>query len=293
MNTTETLATVNPSEASITLQRILNAPRELVFEVWTQPQHITKWWGPNGFTNTTQKMDVRNGGVWDSIMHGPDGTDYKNHIVYNEVTPPERLIYTHESGPKFQAIITFEEHGNQTRLTMQTIFESVEQRDRTIKAVDAVEGGKQTLGRLVDYLAEMPLIVKRKFDAPAELVFDAWLDSDNVGRWLFTTPESKIDSVKIDPRVGGEFEIIDKRGEELTRHTGTYLEIDRPRRLIFTFAVPQYSAEFTKVTIDITPLDTGCELTLTHEDVLPEWRESTIDGWTMILNELAENLLDA
>lgn len=289
MDNTEISAIVNPGEPGITYQRILNAPRELVFEVWTQPQHITKWWGPNGFTNTTQQMDVRNRGVWDSIMHGPDGTDYKNHIVYDEVTPPERLVFTNVSG-NFQSVVTFEEHGNQTRLTMQTIFESAGQRDRIIKAVNAVEGGKQTLGRLVDYLAEMQLVVKRKFNAPAELVFDAWLDADAVVNWLFTTPESKIDSVKIDPRVGGDFEIIDKRGDELTRHIGTYLEIDRPRRLVFTFAVPQYSEEFTTVTIDITPLDSGCELTLTHEGVLPEWRDKTVDGWTMILNGLAENL---
>lgn len=134
------------------------------------------------------------------------------------------------------------------------------------------------------------LVVKRNFNAPAEVVFDAWLDSDTAGRWLFATPDGKMDSVKIDPQVGGEFEIIDKRGNELTRHIGTYLEIDRPRKLVFTFAVPQYSAEFTKVTIDIIPLDSGCELTLTHEGVLPEWRDSTVDGWTMILNGLAANL---
>jgi uncharacterized protein YndB with AHSA1/START domain len=135
-----------------------------------------------------------------------------------------------------------------------------------------------------------PLIIKRAFNVPAELVFDAWLDPDAAGRWLFATPDGKMHSVKIDPQVGGEFEIIEKRGDELTRHIGTYLEIERPRRLVFTFAVPQYSAEFTKVTIDIMPLDSGCELTLTHEGVLPEWRENTADGWTMILDGLAANL---
>lgn len=140
---------------------------------------------------------------------------------------------------------------------------------------------------------ETGLIIKRSFNAPAEIVFDAWLDADTVGCWLFATPDGKMDSVKIDPQVGGEFEIIDKRGDELTRHIGTYLEIDRPRRLVFTFAVPQYSAEFTRVTIDIVPLDSGCELKLTHEGVLPEWRERTIEGWTMILNALAENLTKA
>jgi uncharacterized protein YndB with AHSA1/START domain len=135
------------------------------------------------------------------------------------------------------------------------------------------------------------LVVKRKFNAPAELVFDAWLDAQTAGRWLFATPDGKMHSVKIDPRVGGEFEIIEKRGDELTRHIGTYVEIDRPRRLVFTFAVPQYSREFTKVSIDIEPQDSGCELTLTHGGVLPEWRESTFEGWTMILDGLAKNLL--
>jgi len=293
MSMTETESIVQQGQADIILQRTFDAPREMVFEVWTQPHHISKWWGPKDFTNTTQKMDVRNGGVWDSIMHGPDGTDYKNHIVYNEVTPPERLIYTHESGPWFQATVTFEEHGNQTRLTMRMVFASGEQRDRTIKAVNAIEGGKQTLGRLADYLAKMPLMVKHTFDAPAEMVFDAWLDPDVAGRWLFATPDGNMHSVKIDPQVGGEFEFVDKRGDELTRHIGTYLEIDRPRRLVFTFAVPQYSAEFTRVSIDIVPLDSGCELTLTHEGVLPEWRENTTEGWMMILNSLAENLTKA
>ena len=293
MKTTEISAIVNPGELGITYQRIFDAPRELVFEVWTQPQHIAKWWGPNGFTNTTQQMDVRPGGIWESIMHGPDGTDYKNTIVYDEVTPPERLVYTHSSGPWFKGTITFEDCGNQTRLTMQTVFESPEQRDRTIKAVNAVEGGKQTLGRLADYLANMPLVVKRTFNAPAELVFDAWLDSQSVGHWLFTTPDGEMHTVKIDPRVGGEFEIIEKRGNELTRHIGTYVEIDRPRRLVFTFAVPQYSEEFTTVTIDVEPLDSGCELTLTHEGVLPEWRDSTVEGWTMMLNALAKHLAEA
>lgn len=137
------------------------------------------------------------------------------------------------------------------------------------------------------------LTVKRQFNAPAELVFDAWLDANSVGRWLFTSPEGKMHSVKIDPRVGGEFEFIDNHGGELIRHIGTYTEMERPRRLVFTFAVPQYSEVFTKVTIDIVPLDSGCELTLRHENVLLEWRESTFEGWTQMLDSLAANLPQA
>jgi uncharacterized protein YndB with AHSA1/START domain len=210
MNTTEISAIVNPGEPGITYQRIFNAPRELVFDVWTQPQHIAKWWGPNGFTNTTQKMDVRPGGVWESVMHGPDGTDYKNTIVYNEVTPPERLVYTHESGPWFKATITFEEYGDQTRLTMQTIFESTEQRDRTIKAVNAVEGGKQTLTRLATYLDEMQnppeeeFVVTRIFDAPRDLVWKAHTEIERFSQWWGPKGFTML-AANLDLRPGGLF----------------------------------------------------------------------------------------
>lgn len=96
---------------------------------------------------------MKPGGVWDFIMHGPDGKDYKNTCIYSEVTPPERLAYSHGPGPLFQVLVIFEDVGGKTELTMQLTFESVEQRDRTIKQVGAIEGGQQTLGRLTEYLA--------------------------------------------------------------------------------------------------------------------------------------------
>src|SRR6266852_4602923 len=79
-------------DREIVITRLLDAPRELAFQAWTEPQHVAHWWGPNGFTNTIHEMDVRPGGVWRFIMHGPDGTDYKNEIVYVEVVKPERLV---------------------------------------------------------------------------------------------------------------------------------------------------------------------------------------------------------
>jgi uncharacterized protein YndB with AHSA1/START domain len=149
------------NEASITADgeiaatRTLDAPRELVWKMWTDPNHIAQWWGPNGFTNTIHEMDVRPGGVWRFVMHGPDGVDYQNKILYREVVEPERLVYDHVSGPQFHATVFFAEEGNKTRLNMRMLFESAELRDKVAREFGAVEGLNRTLGRLEERLTKM------------------------------------------------------------------------------------------------------------------------------------------
>ncbi len=135
--------------------RIFDAPRERVWQVWTEPKHVAQWWGPNGFTNTIHTMDVRPGGVWEFIMHGPDGTDFKNKIIFTEVVEPQRLAYEHVSGPKFRAMATFEARGDKTKLTMQMLFETAAEREKTATEFGAVKGLQQTLNRLGDYLAAL------------------------------------------------------------------------------------------------------------------------------------------
>ena len=141
------------ADREITGSRIFNAPRELVFKMWTDPQHIMNWWGPTGFRNTIFEMDVRPGGKWRHIMHGPDGVDYKNESIYLEVVPQERLVYQHVSAPGFVATVTFEDLGNKTRVSMHMLFETPEVRDTTVKLFNALEGLQQTLQRLADQLA--------------------------------------------------------------------------------------------------------------------------------------------
>ena len=143
----------NTTNREITITKIFNAPRELVFDAFTQAEHVKHWWGPNGFTNTIFKMDVKPGGEWEFIMHGPDGKDYKNRSVFQVVDRPNKLVFLHESGPKFKTTVTFEvEPGNKTKLHFQMVFDTQELRDRTIKEQGAVEGLTQTLGRLEKYL---------------------------------------------------------------------------------------------------------------------------------------------
>lgn len=132
--------------------------------------------------------------------------------------------------------------------------------------------------------------IVRRFDTSAERVFDAWLDPQKADKWLFATPTGQMVRVQIDARVGGSFNFTDRRDGQDVEHVGTYLEIDCPRRLVFTFAVPKYSGKFTRVSIDIVPLSNGCELTLTHDGVLPEWADRTQEGWGKILGGLSQNV---
>lgn len=122
-------------------------------------------------------------------------------------------------------------------------------------------------------------------------MFSDWLDPETTCRWLFATATGEIVRVEIDARVGGRFVIVDRRDGEDIEHTGEYLEIDRPRRLVFTLTVPKYSPESTRVCVELVSLgDSGCELTLTHEGLRPEHAARTEAGWSQILDGLASAL---
>lgn len=135
-----------------------------------------------------------------------------------------------------------------------------------------------------------PVIVRvsHRFRASPERVFDAWLDPATARRFLYATPTGQIVRCDLDARPGGRWTITDRRDGDDVEHTGEYLEIDRPRRLVFTLQVPKYSQASDRVEIEIVPLESGCELTLTH-GMGPEgaeWAESTTQGWTGILQTL-------
>ncbi|WP_304176677.1 SRPBCC domain-containing protein [Phenylobacterium aquaticum] len=132
--------------------------------------------------------------------------------------------------------------------------------------------------------------VRRHFNFPPERVFDAWLDPTLAGRFLFATPTGVMVKVAIDAKVGGRFEIVERRGDKDEPHVGEYLEIDRPRRLAFTFG-DNIAFDATTVTVEITPAVGGCDLVLTHTGVGPQWEAQTHEGWTGILESLARALV--
>ena len=147
------------ADREIRLTRLLKAPRELVWQVWTDPAHVDHWWGPNGFQNATHEMQVAPGGVWRYMMHGPNGVDYPNRIDYLEVVRPEKLVYDHgadDGAPAhFHVVVTFDEDPAGTLLTLCLIFPTAEARDQVIREHGAIEGGNQTLARLAEYVEPM------------------------------------------------------------------------------------------------------------------------------------------
>jgi uncharacterized protein YndB with AHSA1/START domain len=150
----------NTSNRELRISRILNAPIELVWEVWTDPYHLKQWWGPNGFTNTISKMDVRENGQWDLVMHGPDGKDYMNKSIFKEIVPYKKIVYDHVSGPRFLATIEFQAEGDKTRINWHMLFETKEQFIQTVKTFKADEGLKQNLEKLEQYLTKMKVTKK-------------------------------------------------------------------------------------------------------------------------------------
>ena len=145
---------------SIITVREFDAPRELVFSLFTDPKHLAQWFGPNGFTTTTSSFDMRPGGVWRFVMHGPDGRDYQNRVTYEEIVPPERIVYRHGGGEDVEAVqfrqtIVFEDLGGRTRITWRGDFPSAAERDRVIKEYGADKGLAQTLARLAEHVAAM------------------------------------------------------------------------------------------------------------------------------------------
>jgi len=145
------------ADREIVLSRLLHAPRELVFAAWTDPKQIVQWWGPRGFTTTTYEMTVTPGGVWRFVMHGPDGRDYKNKIIFTEVVAPERLVYRHAGEDehediRFEVTVTFQAQGGKTLLTMRSVFGTAQERDDVVTKYGAMEGGKQTLERLAEHV---------------------------------------------------------------------------------------------------------------------------------------------
>ncbi|TCC54405.1 ATPase [Kribbella pittospori] len=147
------------ADREVVISRVIGAPRELVFAAFTEVRHLSRWWGPDGFTTATRAFQFRVGGEWDFVMRGPDGTDYPEWITWREIVPPERIALLHgesrDDPNAFESVLTFEPAGEQTRIVMHTVFPTKEVRDEAVEKYHAIEGGEQTLHNLAAYVAEL------------------------------------------------------------------------------------------------------------------------------------------
>ena len=183
-----------PNDKELLLTRTFDAPASLVWSAWMDPAKLSLWWGPNGFSLTTHVMEIKPKGAWKFTMHGPDGTDYKNRIVYLEVDEPKKLVYKHsgEEGDEpvnFTVTVHFKELKETTELSMSMKFETAEELNAVITNYAADEGGIQTVDRLAEFVksrteGKPEFIVSRMFYALRELVWDAWTKPDLFAQWF-------------------------------------------------------------------------------------------------------------
>ena len=285
--------TAKTSGKELTISRLLHAPRELVFDAWTDPKHVVHWWGPNGFTLTNHEMDVKAAGVWRFIMHGPDGRDYPNKIIFIEVVKPERLVYKHagenDTEPvSFHVMVTFEKKGNKTMLTMKSVFESSAELEKVNREYGAIEGGKQTVERLDEYLSKMqgnnnPFVIERTLNAPVAKVWKAITDKDEMKQWYFDLSEFK-------PEVDFEFQFPGEgtKGEKYI-HLCKITEVIAGKKIAYSWRYDGYNGN-SLVTFELFEEGDKTRLQLTHEglETFPTSnadfaKESFAEGWTHII----------
>jgi uncharacterized protein YndB with AHSA1/START domain len=314
-NAVNTKPATDVADRELVFTRLLDAPRELVFKVWTDPAHLIQWYGPKGFVTSVYEMDVRPGGVWRLTMRGPDGVDYKNRIVFLDVVKPERLVYKHEpeegSEPvTFETTVTFGNEQGKTRLTLRMLFPSLEEREYVVKKHGAVEGCHQMFGKLTEYLrtmapnahAPLPEVnITRLFDAPRKLVFQAWTDAERMKHWWgpngFTTL-----LCELDPRPGGAIRIDMRSPDGMVYHRGTVREIVPPERLVLAMNVEDQQGNIIHEGVTIvtfaeefgkTRLTVHARIERSTVEHTPTDAARMEDSWNQILDHLAKDMSES
>src|SRR6266852_821403 len=285
------------SDREILITRVFDAPRDLVWEAWTDPKQVVQWWGPTGFTTTIHEMDVRPGGVWRHTMRGPDGTEYPNLSVFIEVVKPERIVYSHGGGRKghpaaqFEATWTFEAQDAKTKLTSRMVFPSAAARELAVRTYNAVEGGNQTLGRLSEQLAKTPVVIERTFDAPIEAVWKAITNVEEMKQWW---PHlAPLETFKAEVGIETQFSIWHNQKDFL--HLWMVTEVVPGSKITCHWRFGGNSG-ISSVTFELSPEGNKTKLRLTHtglETFVPESnpdlaRGNFLAGWTSLASTLAE-----
>jgi uncharacterized protein YndB with AHSA1/START domain len=230
---------------TVAFTRVFDAPRPLVFQMWTDPQHVAAWWGPHGFTSPRCEWDARPGGAIYIDMKGPDGVVYPMNGRFMEIIEPERIVFTSAaldaSGkPLFEVlnIVTFADRGaGKTAVHLEARVERVNV-DRAVDYLKGMnEGWAQTLDRLAGYVAttasDREIVATRVFDARPELVFRAWSDPHHIGQWWgpkgFTTTTSEMQFKR-----GGTWRFVmhGPDGRDYPNNV-TFIEIVPPQRIVY------------------------------------------------------------
>lgn len=229
-----------PDSSDLRITRVYDAPARAVWDAWTIPEQVAKWWGPRGFTITTHEKDLRVGGTWRYTMHGPDGVDWPNITTYFVVEPEKKLVYDHgateDTPPVFRVTVTFTEANGKTTMEMIMSLPSPEAAAQTAKFVKKA-GGNATWDRLAEHLDETragrtSFVVNRTFDAPIARVFEMWTNPEHLARWLPPSgTEMRFLRSAIAPGTSTLFVITGAHGTMHVR--AEYLAIEPPGRIVY------------------------------------------------------------
>jgi uncharacterized protein YndB with AHSA1/START domain len=224
------------ADREIVMERAFYASRSLVFQAYTQPQHVQQWFGPKGFTVTTQAIDIRPGGSWQFVMHGPDGTDWDSVIRYQEIVKDERLVYDMGHSPDgpahFHVTITFSDDNGKTLVRQQMVFPTAEA-CAAVKGFGAIELGYQTLDKLAEHLKTMAFTLKRTFDAPRERVYKAWSEPERFAQWWGPKGFAlEVKKFEFKPQGVFHYRMSNEAGMEMWGKF-VYLELTPPERIVW------------------------------------------------------------
>jgi uncharacterized protein YndB with AHSA1/START domain len=233
---------VKSKSNELKITRVYDAPVEAVWDAWTDPEQVAKWWGPRGFTLTTHSKDLRPGGHWTYTMHGPDGTDYENKTIYFEVEKQRKLVYDHggndDRPPLFRVTVLFSESAGKTKMDMTMTLPTPEAAAEARKFIKRA-GGDATWDRLAEYLEKESsgnekFVINRSFDAPIDVMFEMWTKPEHVARWLPPTGfEMKF--IKADIKPGGTTLWFMTNIADVKMYGRTeYLKIEKPSCLVYT-----------------------------------------------------------
>ena len=301
-NASSALSVTTPSDREIVMTRVFDAPRHLVFEAWTKPEHLLRWFGPHSCPLVACEIDFCVGGAWRYVLRRPDGRDMVMRGVYQEIKRPERLIST-ESFDDYPGesvnTMTFSEENGKTTLTSRVLYGSKEIRDAVIRS-GMERGASETYDRLEEHVRTMAgeLVITRMFDAPRELVFECWTNPQHLQHWQGAPRGFTVTSYESDMRTGGFFRICMRSPEGVDRSLeGGYRAIEKPERLVFTHAwldAGRKPGKETLVTITLTERDGKTELTL-RQTGFPsvESRDGHKYGWSSALDVLTDYLAES